>query len=87
MYFRPVQQEIAFSGMVISMVTLLFVAVGVISAWRSRQEGIGSLMLKVLGFALGGFPIAFALWTMLTSTAYNFPESYLTQGFLLGVGR
>ena len=86
MLFRPVQQEAAFFSLVLLVVPVIFVGIGVIIAWRSRKEGFRSLVPKFLGIVLGGIPIAYAFGAMMISTAYNYPESFLTQGVALGVG-
>ena len=86
MLYRPAQQEVAFAWLLLAVVVIIFVGIGVYTAWRSRKEGIGRLVPRFLGIALGGFPIALALGGMMTSTTYTFPESYFTQGFSLGLG-
>ena len=42
MFFRPAQQEVAFAWMIISVVTIIFVGIGVYYVWRSRKQGFGS---------------------------------------------
>lgn len=86
MLLRPLQQEGAFMALIIWVVPVVFLAIGVFLAGRASGEGIARQVPRVLGWFLGGFPLGVAMGAMITSTYYTYPESYLGQGFLVGLG-